>query len=193
LWDYWPTDRFPLIAVFDFPVPKNDFVNLIRRTNDMDLSDLSAIYDDAPARRELMAFGRLPTEPGSLARSHPPQAPNTVYNTDVSLIFFDEPTFGPYNGWFKKIFSEPRYYDIETNLLWFRDLYARLEAERKPLSWWLRRRGERSPAAQKDFAAFYARFYEHLAEDRADVDAKLAQLKFGRMRETSAESSVPSG
>ncbi len=34
LLDPWPTERFLPVAVFDFPVPKNEFVNLMRRTND---------------------------------------------------------------------------------------------------------------------------------------------------------------
>jgi hypothetical protein len=36
IWDDWPTDRFIAISAFDFPVPKNEFVNLMWRTNDMD-------------------------------------------------------------------------------------------------------------------------------------------------------------
>jgi hypothetical protein len=43
LWPEWPTDRPLLIAAFDFPVPKNEFVNLIERTNDMPITSPDAL------------------------------------------------------------------------------------------------------------------------------------------------------
>ena len=57
-------DRFILFAMFDFPVPKNEFVNLLYRTNDLPIDDLDALYDDEGSRRLLMQEGRLPTQPG---------------------------------------------------------------------------------------------------------------------------------
>ncbi|HEX4194930.1 MAG TPA: hypothetical protein VHY80_17610, partial [Stellaceae bacterium] len=63
VWDAWPVDRFFLISAFDFPVPKNEFVNIMRRTNDLDLTDVSALYADDTARRSLEEDGHLPTEP----------------------------------------------------------------------------------------------------------------------------------
>ena len=44
IWDPWPMERFILFAAFDFPVPKNEFVNLMRRTNDFPIGDLDEVY-----------------------------------------------------------------------------------------------------------------------------------------------------
>ena len=79
--------------------------------------------DDKSAARSLAAFGQLPFRPGTLADAHPPQRPNEVYETDLKLIFFDDPVFGHYQGRFDAIFRDPRYFDIARNLDYFAQLY----------------------------------------------------------------------
>ena len=111
LWDPWPINRFILWAIFDFPVPRNEFVNLARQTNDDLQSDPGAVYWDLPARQSLLETGELPTRPGALAESRAPFEPNDVYDTQLKLIFYDEPLLGHYQGWFDQIFAEPRYTD----------------------------------------------------------------------------------
>jgi len=153
LWDRWPTHRSLLVSVFDFPVPKNEFVNVMRRAND-ELPLRPADLDPA-ARRALLAHGALPTRPGALAEARPPQRPNAVYDTDLKLIFYDEPNFGRYQERFDAIFREPRYREARANLEHFRSLYARVEA---------------APAASEVDAAFYGA----VAAQRAAVEAELA-------------------
>ena len=70
-WPVWPTHRFILIAAFDFPVPKNEFVNIMRRANDMPIEDLLAVWNDKPARRAVLAGEGLPTRAGALATFEP--------------------------------------------------------------------------------------------------------------------------
>ena len=120
LWDEWPTGRILPIAIFDFPVPKNEFVNLMRRTNDAWLPDPGAVYADLPARGELLSDGRLPTFPGALAEAQGPLSPNAVYDLDLKLIFYDEPNLGHYQERFDTIYSEPRYLQAAANQAWFR-------------------------------------------------------------------------
>ena len=153
LWDRWPTHRSLLVSVFDFPVPKNEFVNVMRRAND-ELPLRPADLDPA-ARRALLAHGALPTRPGALAEARPPQRPNAVYDADLKLIFYDEPNFGRYQERFDAIFREPRYREARANLEHFRSLYARVEA---------------APAASEVDAAFYGA----VAAQRAAVEAELA-------------------
>ena len=117
-------------------MPKNDFVNVMRRTNDTRMDDLLALYDDLPARRQLLEFGRLPSEPGALASAYPPHAPNDVFGTKLDLIFYDTPGLGAYPGWFDQIFSEPRYMDATANLHYFVALYAHLAVSRRPVGFW---------------------------------------------------------
>jgi len=87
LWAPWRINRPFLVSVFDFPVPRNEFVNLMRRTNDLGLVDLASAYRDPDARRSLMTYGRLPAQPGALAEAQGPQRPNEVYETELKLIF----------------------------------------------------------------------------------------------------------
>ena len=160
-WPPWPTRRFILIAAFDFPVPKNEFVNIMRRANDMPSDDLLAVWNDRTARRALLADDGLPTRPGAVARFEPVVHDNALYETDLQLIFYDEPLFGPYEGWYRQILTDPRYTDQRANYLYFEKLHARIESERRPLAWWLRTHPEL--ASEPDFAGFYARYYHEMA------------------------------
>jgi hypothetical protein len=161
VWEPWPTHRSIMISVFDFPVPRNDFVNLMRRTNDEMPPDPGAAYDDPAAQRSLLQYGTLPARPGALAESRPLLQPNLVYDSDVKLIFYDEPLLGPYQGWFDRIFAEPRYTDARANRAWFAAQARRIAAARKPLEWWLGRWWERRDPAR--FAQVYDRYYALMA------------------------------
>jgi hypothetical protein len=164
LWPVWQTNRPLLIAAFDFPVPKNEFVNLTWRTNDMDIADPDALYDDATARAALLREDWIVTGPGALAEAHRAMQPNDIYNTHLRLIFYDEPVFGHYQERFDRIFAEPRYTNLDANLRYFSMLYARILA--------------RSPAraANPARAAFDQRYEADLARQKAAVDATLAKL-----------------
>jgi hypothetical protein len=173
-WPVWPMHRFVLLAAFDFPVPKNEFVNIMRRANDMPIEDLLAVWDDRPARRAVLAGHGLPTRPGALATFERVVQDNALYNTDLRLIFYDEPVFGHYETWFRRILAEPRYTDLAADLRYYRARFDRIEAGRRSLQWWL----GAYPAlrSQPDFPVFYARFYEAVgeAERRAGSDPVLA-------------------
>jgi len=173
LWREWETERFFLISAFDFPVPKNEFVNTIWRMNNMDLSDIDAVYRDTAARRALMQDGALPEEPGGLAVAVRAIQDNDVYDTDVKLIFYDDPIFGPYQRRFDAIFSQPRYTDIESNLRYFAALYHRIKSERQPLAEELRQGHETDRA---EFSAFYQRFYAYIDRESTEVGARIEAL-----------------
>lgn len=166
VWDKWPVDRFFLISAFDFPVPKNEFVNVMRRTNDMDLTDPSALYADDAARRSLEADGDLPTEPGGLAEAVRAVQENDVYDTDVGLIFYDDPITGRYRRHFAAIFAEPRYTDLRANLDYFASLYAQVKDELA---------SEPKPP-ESGLAAFEARYARYVDREIAAVDTKMQAL-----------------
>jgi hypothetical protein len=174
IWETVGVDQPAFIAAFNFPVPKNEFVNLMQRTNDLPLDDLLALYGDETARHDLMTSGRLPTRAGSLAEAAPVMPNNDLYETRSRLIFYD-PT-GRYQRDFETILGDSRYLDLRTNLTYFAALYQRLKAERKPLDWYLAD-GRRIPGpGAQDFPAFYQRFYQYVDRESAAVDAKLAAL-----------------
>ena len=173
VWNEWKINRPLLISAFSFPVPKNEYVNLMQRTNELPLTDLAALFRDAGARRSLMRSDWLATQPGSITESEAPRRDNDIYNTSLQLIFYDDPILGSYRPNFERFQSQPRYHDLRTNLAYFASLYARIRAERKPLDWWLVHHPAlaRSP---NDFPAFYRQYYGYVDAQSARVEAALA-------------------
>jgi hypothetical protein len=163
-WPAWSTERSLFVAAFNFPVPKNEFVNLMRLTNDMDIADPEALYADDRARATLHEQGRLLTKPGALAEARPAMKPNDVYNTNLRLIFYDDPTFGHYQSRFERIFHEPRYTDLGSNLMYFSTLYATILAR------------HREPDASPARAAFGLLYDDVITREKFTVDATIAHM-----------------
>ena len=167
LWQPWRTDRPLLVSMFDFPVPKNEFVNLMRRANDLSLLDLASAYQDPAARRSIMTYGRLPAQPGALAEAHGPQRPNAVYDTDLKIVFYDDPLFGSYQSRFDAIFANAGELDLRRNAEQFADAYRSAAVAQQPLAWWQ----ARAPyAADPAFAEFYEKFYRGIARESRRLD-----------------------
>jgi hypothetical protein len=124
VWDRWPKQSL-LEAAFDFPVPKNEFVDLAETINDLPVDDPLALYRIAQARQSLLRAGTLATGPGAVLEAVPAHRPNEMYSTDVSLIFYDEPIFGTYASRFTKLMSSPRFARLDANLAYFDELYRR--------------------------------------------------------------------
>jgi hypothetical protein len=169
IWDDWPTDRFIAIAAFDFPVPKNEFVNLMRRTNDMDIADPRALYRDDTARSMLVEYGRLPTEPGGLAEAVRMVQANDIYDTQVNLIFYDDPVIGHYEKQFHEIFANARYTDLRANLTYFAALYRRIKEARATDA-------TTTADATNGFLAFSARYDSYIDRAAASVESNIAAL-----------------
>jgi hypothetical protein len=129
IWAPWPTGQFFAVAAFNFPVPKNAFVDLALRANDLPIADPWALYEDDAARSALAQTGALPTAPGALACAEPALPGDGLYDTDkLRVIFYDNPFWGPYRPRLARILSEPRYGDLRTNLRHFEQLYAAAQA-----------------------------------------------------------------
>jgi hypothetical protein len=158
--------QFFAFAAFCFPVPKNEFVDLVLRGNDLPLADAQALYEDDAARAALLRWGALPTAPGALASTVPAIACNEIYDIDrLRLIFYDNRLWGPYHNHFKRIFSSPRYTGLHENFRHFAALYATAQA----------RRPGRHLGGQR--ALFEARYDEHLSRARAELQHHLARLE----------------
>jgi hypothetical protein len=176
MWDEWPMGRPLLQSIFDFPVPKNEFVNLMRRANDLPIASLDAVYEDAAARHALLETASLPTAPGALAEAEPAVQDNDIYATDLSLIFYDDPIFGSYRKRFAQIFAEPRYVDLGANLQYFAALYREIERQRRSLASFLGRHDDGTQAGREALARFYASYVRYVAAEHARVSADLAAL-----------------
>lgn len=169
VWSEWPTGRPLLISAFDFPVPKNEFVNLMRRTNDMPITDASALHDDPAALATMINWHYIPTRPGGLAEAVRAIEPNEVYNTHLRLIFYDDPPFGHYQPWFDAIFSDPRYTDLRANLQHFSELYRTILAARPAA-------GPTAARTATDPGTFDNRYYGIIEHENAKLDEALRLL-----------------
>ena len=186
VWESYKTDRFIAFAAFDFPVPKNEFINQLDRTNDLPLADPLALYEDPMARQSLMREDWLPTEPGALAEIVRARPDNEVYDTDLNLWFYDWPVIEPYHRRMDAVMADPRYLDLRANLAYFAGLYQTILADKKPVAWYLKQDGARahgkspsslaSTAEQRDFAEFYDRYYRYLERENARVKSEFAAL-----------------
>ena len=162
VWAPWPTGQFFAIAAFRFPVPKNEFVDIMRRTNELPVQDPAAVYRDEFARRALLEADVLPSAPGGLAIRQPALRDNDIFNVDrLRVIFYDTPFVGPYYRGFKRIFREPRYFDLRANLSHFAAAYER---------------GRRNlrPATNKEGRAFLTRYAHYIDREAARVRDHLA-------------------
>jgi hypothetical protein len=176
IWPQWETNRTLLTSIFDFPVPKNEVVNLMRRGNDLDLANLEAIYRDDGLREDLLHHDYLPVEPGVLAEAAPIASPNEVYDTRARLIFYDDPFFGTYQTDFDRFYAEPRYTDLAANLAYFAELYAHIAAKRRPVETYA---ADFQPDDFKNFSAFYRHYYAYIDRQAAKVATARSLLAAG--------------
>lgn len=164
LWRHWPTDRFVVISAFDFPVPKNELVSLVRLTNDKRLARPSALYGEPPEGQGRSR--RVGAAPGALVESERVLQPNELYDTDLRSLFYEFPPFTLHRR-FVSFFANERYTDLGANLRYFskrnRDLLAS--------------EGEEAPSSSQDDRALFKRLYRSYLEHQADtVDQWLAAL-----------------
>jgi hypothetical protein len=163
IWAPWPTGQFFATAAFKFPVPKNEFVDLMLRTNDLPITNPHALYKDRTTRRALLETGTLPTAPGALALAERAVQNNAVYDiARLRLIFYDNPFWGPYRFRFARIFKDPRYTNLRENLRHFARLYAAA-----PIAT-ANRTGDR--------ARFLTAYQQYIARQSETVAEQLARL-----------------
>jgi hypothetical protein len=171
IWNPWPTGQFIGTAAFNFPVPKNEFVDLVMRANDLPIGDAAAMFKDEAARRMLVDHDALPTNAGALVAAEPAIQGNHLYDVDrLRGIFFDPP-WGPYRRRLRRILSEPRYSDLQANLRHFDSIY-RSAVERRRVA---RGTPERSHR-QEDFHRRYDQYIRREAEAVRNHLARIGQI-----------------
>ena len=167
VWAEWPTGEFLGTAAFNFPVPKNEFVDLMRWTNDLPVADADAMYKNKFVRQALLTGGKLPAVAGALAIADQAVQVNDLYDVDrLRLIFFDNPFWGPYRFRFARIFREQRYFDLTANLLHFSKLYEMALASDRAA-------GQQGLDAR---AQFHRRYRQTIATEASRVKQMLAAL-----------------
>ena len=177
LWFKWPMDRFIVISALDFPVPKNEFVNLMERTNNLPIADPTALFRDEYARRMLLEDGRLPTMPGAIADLGKVTQPNELYDTDSEIIFYDEPITGSYERRFRALLTQPRYFRLRDNLAYFASEYEKILEQELPLGVYLARHPVIAEEELPAFRNFYARYYAYIRQQAQEVRTNLVRIE----------------
>ena len=172
IWAPWPTGQFIGRAAFNFPVPKNEFVDLMLRTNDLPIEDAHGIYRDKVARHALLQTGALPTKPGAVAIARKAIPRNDLYDIDrLRLIFFDNPFWGPYRFRFARILREPRYVDLRSNLQHFAQRYATALERCNALA------GADKTGFSHQRTSFQKQYAQYIASEAANVNHLLARFE----------------
>lgn len=164
-WAPWRTGQFFALAAVNFPVPKNELVDLLIQTNDLPIDDPRALYGNPAARRAVLDLDILPTAPGGLVAVDPAVAENDVYDIErLRLIFYERPFWGKYQRRLTRICRDSRYFDLPANLRYFAALYAKAR--------------DNLPAAGGDraMAQFIARYETYLDRAIAQVSDQLGTL-----------------
>lgn len=177
IWAPWPTGQFFVVAALKFPVPKNEFVDLMLRTNDLPIQDAQAVYDDSVARRAFLEKGALPTAPGALGTAEPAIGDNDLYHTDrLRLIFYDNPFWGPYRSRLARILGEPRYFDLRANLHHFAAVYGEALERRREARGTMALPSGANTKALDERARFDMRYDRYIDREAAKVSRYLASL-----------------
>jgi hypothetical protein len=179
IWAPWPTGKNSVLAMFKFPVPKNEFVDLMSRMNDLPIHDAQAIYENREVRKALFEANVLPTVHGALAIATPAIRDNEIYETArLRLIFYDNPFWGSYRRRFSDIFSEPRYFDLRSNLRHFAAIYDMALQRRDAEHAFTAIRGGGSRIESDEKAGFYTLYGRYIERELEKVRLQLAFLDY---------------
>lgn len=156
--------------LLNLAVPANEFVNLAALITEDPPADVAEIQDKGPQRDALHDFKWLPSRHGALLKTMPVHQPNDVFNTDFRLFTVQSPFRMGHTMNAVRLLSDPRYTDLKTNLLAFRDTYdAILAVLTNPEDRFASVRG--SPYRRVE------RLYrDYIGAQRGEVDGMLQQI-----------------
>jgi hypothetical protein len=147
-------------------VPGNEFTNLAIRANLFPVERFAAVRRDAAMRQSLETLDWLPARHGALLKSAPVHRPNELYDTSLQMFVLEGPGERETKE-ARRLFADARYTQLEPNLLYWDERYARILAERsEPRRWW----GSAADDALRE------RYYRYVAEQRAEVQELLRRL-----------------
>ncbi len=182
LWSPLSVRDVKIRHLFNLAVPANEFVNLSVLGAGGPVEDYRDVYDEDPLRDALHEFKWLPTRHGSLVKTLPVHEPNDIYNTQFRLFTVQSPFSMAKTSNAVRLLSDPRYVDLEANLMHFRDKYdAVLAAHAYDTDRLASVRGTR-------YRRIGRLHYEYIQAQRRDVDRLLTGLADDTDQPTAATS-----
>ncbi len=170
IWSPLSVGAVKLRQLFNLAVPANEFVNLAVLGNQGDIDDYRKIQRDGPERDAFHEFHWLPTQPGALVKTLPVHQPNDLYDTTFRLFTLQSPfRMGKTQRAFD-LLSDPRFVDLDANLHYFKDKYARVLASHDE------RRDTMASVRGSPYRRVERLYYEYIKAQRAEVDAMLDRV-----------------
>jgi hypothetical protein len=157
-------------ALFNLAVPANEFINLAILGADGPLAHYRKIFADGPPRDSLHDFHWLPTRHGALVKTMPVHQPNDIYTTRFRLFAVQSPFSMGKTRYALRLLSDPRYVDLHSNLLTFRDKYDAILAQHDY------RLDPLASVRGTPYRRIERLHYDYIQAQRAEVDALLQQL-----------------
>jgi len=169
VWGETPVQINKFRQFFNLSIPANEMINLARRANTYPLEDFEAIYADAQLREALLENGWLPTRHGALVLYKSIHKPNDLYNTEAEILIHEVPLLRPLSRNIQVMYADSTFTEIDDNLRFYKQRYEAILAKR-PDDW------ESAAESGAKYAVARKRYYEAIAEQLEDVNAKLAEL-----------------
>jgi len=160
---------------FHLAIPANEFANLAILANEYPLEDFSRLYEDEVKRESLIERGWLPTRHGALLKIIGVHEDNDLYDTRFKIFVLQAPLLKHKSRRVRRMLSERRYLDIETNLLHFKVKYEEILRER-PADFDISSEEGTFPTGEEAFGDVAQRYYEYIEEQLEDVEEKLRKL-----------------
>ena len=162
-----PKSKYYLVTrkLMNIGVPANEFVHFSERANRFPIERFRKVYADEAMRESLARFGALPARHGALLQSAPVHQPNELYDTSLQMYLVEGPGKRQTES-ITEIMNDVRVTDLDANLHWWEERYARILEEPPQPGGWL---------AGADYARVRDAYREYLAEQLADVRRLLGE------------------
>ncbi len=169
VWKPKTVATFRLGQLANLSVPANEFADLALLMTGFPVDDFDAVLGDPVLRTTLARRSWLPTRHGALVQIIPVHQDNELYETDMAIFLLESPFRHRKSRRVNDLYDDPRFTDLEANLLHFQGLYGRILAAR-PADW------EAEPGADAEQTA-REHYYRYIEAQLEDVDDKLRQLR----------------
>ena len=167
-----------LTQMSDLSFPANNFVRLYEAGNERPINDVSAAFHNHDVRRTLND-GWMSTGPGALIATYPMHdaSRNRMFAPGRDPFLFSVPVFWDKEDKFKRLTrATPSIVtDLAPNLASFRDRYGKTLENQRTVDdeLGMLHDGE----SERDFRAFYSRFYQYVADELTRTDGLIADYK----------------
>ena len=94
---------------------------------------------------------------------------NDLYDTQVRIFMLQNPFLKPKSRKVEKLYTKPRYTDIEANLRYFKKRYENILKQEEPAS-------TGKLLERRDYGKLYRAYYQYIQRQHEDVNEKLRLL-----------------